>query len=154
MLATSVVARSDLQLEHAVPQLLVGAYRGVERADGHLSVLARMRAHRSRSRDKTDALLDVVAAGHELLPSPTQRTVGPVPGERSMPDARLGGELAAEERLPAGPVTRRWSVVEQEQVPPVERRVLWRAHHHVSVSPLDDPIEGQHVEISRPNQRP
>jgi hypothetical protein len=91
------IAVGDLDLHRCVPQIGVGARRGIEGANDDLGVVTRVTVYLLRARDEADALLELVPPRLELLARMGELTVEPVPGERLVHDARLRGELECEE---------------------------------------------------------
>jgi hypothetical protein len=126
-LVVAFVTAGDLQLEHCVPELEVGARRRVEGADFDVAVRTRMIAELAEPRDEADALVDVVARLVELLPRPAERAVGAIPREGAVPDPLVGAEFTLEELLPASPVTFDRRLVEEQEIAPVVSRVRRRA---------------------------
>lgn len=147
------VAARDLQLHDRGPELLVGALGGVERANRHLAVLARVLLHVACLGDEADALLEHDAACHELLAGGADGAVGPVPGEGAVAHAGVAAEGLVEERLPARAVPGTGRLVEQEQRAPGVLRVRRRADEEEAVPPLHHPVERQRVDVRRPDER-
>jgi hypothetical protein len=154
VLVVPLVTAGDLQLHHCAPELLIRTGRRIECTDDHLPVLARMRPYLRRLGDEADGLLDVVPADAELFASRAGRAVDAVPREGPVAHARLVAELGLEEPLPTRAVPGGGRIFEQEQVPPVVRRVARRAHQEIAVALLHDPLERQRVEVRRPDERP
>ena len=102
--------------------------------------------------DQPDDLVELVAARDELLTRAAERPVDSIPRQRHVLGPRALTELELEQPLPPLTVPVLGRVVEQEQVPPVVRRVARGANHQVPVATFDDVVDGQYVVVGCPHQ--
>ena len=86
----------DLQLNHRVPELHIGAVGRVECPDLDLAALARVRLQLSGTSDQSNVLVEVVAPIDELAPRGPNVGLGQTPAERAMAHARLVTEYVLE----------------------------------------------------------
>ena len=120
--------------------------------DRHLAIGPWVGGDLRRRPDEPDDSLERVSAVDELGSRGAEFTVDPVPREGPVPDLRLVGEGGGERSLPADAVTRRRSIVEQEQVPPPVVRVPRRADGDAVAVTFHDPVRREGVDVGRPDE--